>query len=133
MAESLCCGFQWSGIAAGIKENGKNDLGVIFSEKPASAAAVFTRNRVKAAPVLLDAERIKSGTSQAVIVNSGNANCCNGQQGMADAREMARLLAGELSIDESHSLVASTGVIGVPLPIIKVAGAVPGAVKSLSP
>lgn len=132
MAKALCRGFQWSGIAAGIKENSKKDLGIIFSERPARAAAVFTRNRVKAAPVLLDAERIKSGTGQAVIVNSGNANCCNGDQGMADAREMTRLLAGELEIDESHILVASTGVIGVPLPIKKVAGAVPGAVKSLS-
>jgi glutamate N-acetyltransferase/amino-acid N-acetyltransferase len=69
-------GFQASGVASGIKKNGKKDLGLIFSRAPARVAAVFTKNRVKAAPVLLDKERIKRGVCRAIVVNSGNANCC---------------------------------------------------------
>ncbi|MFP4445998.1 MAG: bifunctional glutamate N-acetyltransferase/amino-acid acetyltransferase ArgJ, partial [Desulfosudaceae bacterium] len=109
------------------------DLGLIYSPTPASAAAVFTSNRVKAAPVLLDAERIRQGRARAVVVNSGNANCCNGPQGMADAREMTRRTAAELDIAEDEVLVASTGVIGVPLPMQTIASALPAAVQALSP
>ena len=133
MEKLLVKGFRAAGIAAGLKKKGKKDLGLLFSQVQANVAGVFTRNRVKASPVLLDMERIKSGVSQAVIVNSGNANCCTGDQGMKDARTMARLAASELGISEDLVLVASTGVIGEPLPINKIEIAVPDLVGSLKP
>ena len=126
-------GFKAAGIAAGIKKNNKKDLGLIVSEVPAGVAGVFTCNKVQAAPVLLTKERIKSGTCQAIIVNSGNANCCTGEQGMADAATMAQLAASGLAIAEDMVLVASTGVIGQPLQIQKVEAAVPKLIDSLSP
>ena len=126
-------GFQASGIASGIKEEGRKDLALLYSEVPAKAAGVFTTNVFKAAPVLLDLERIKSGSARAVIVNSGNANAATGEEGYQDAVKMARFCAGALSIDEAQVLVASTGVIGRRLPIDKVAGSVSRLVKGLSP
>jgi len=126
-------GFQASGIASGIKEEGRKDLALLYSEVPAKAAGVFTTNVFKAAPVLLDMERIKSGSARAVIVNSGNANAATGEEGYQDAVKMARFCAGALSIDEAQVLVASTGVIGRRLPIDKVAGSVSRLVKGLSP
>ena len=126
-------GFKAAGIAAGIKKKNKKDLGLIVSEVPAGVAGVFTCNKVQAAPVLLTKERIKSGTCQAIIVNSGNANCCTGEQGMADAATMAQLAASGLAIAEDMVLVASTGVIGQPLQIQKVEAAVPKLIDSLSP
>ena len=126
-------GFKAAGVASGLKKHGKKDLGLIFSQVPASVAGVFTRNLVQAAPVLIDMERIKSGSCQAIIVNSGNANCCTGEQGMRDAETMARLAASELGISEELVLVASTGVIGEPLPMEKIEAAVPGLVRSLQP
>ncbi|MBU1161568.1 MAG: bifunctional glutamate N-acetyltransferase/amino-acid acetyltransferase ArgJ [Proteobacteria bacterium] len=127
----MCPGFEAAGIAAGLKKNNKKDLGLIFSKVPANVAGVFTRNRVKAAPVILDRERIKSGVCQAIIVNSGNANCCTGEQGIRDAEAMASLSASELGISEDLVLVASTGVIGEPLPIEKIKTAIPELVGSL--
>jgi glutamate N-acetyltransferase / amino-acid N-acetyltransferase len=126
-------GFQAAGIASGIKEDGRKDLALLYSESPAKAAGVFTTNVFKAAPVLLDMERIKSGTSRAVIINSGNANAATGDEGYQDAVKMARFCAGALQIDEAQVLVASTGVIGRKLPIDKVAGNVSRLVKGLSP
>lgn len=126
-------GFKAAGIAAGIKKNNKKDLGLIVSEAPAGVAGVFTRNKVQAAPVLFTKERIKSKTCQAIIVNSGNANCCTGEQGMADAATMAQLAASGLAIAEDMVLVASTGVIGQPLQIQKIEAAVPKLIASLSP
>jgi glutamate N-acetyltransferase/amino-acid N-acetyltransferase len=127
----MCPGFKAAGIAAGLKKKSKKDLGLIFSAVPASVAGVFTRNRVKAAPVILDRERIKSGVCQAIIVNSGNANCCTGKQGILDAETMASLSASELGISENLVLVASTGVIGEPLPIEKIKTAIPDLVGAL--
>ncbi len=129
----MCPGFKAAGVAAELKKKGKKDLGLIYSQVPANVAGVFTKNRVKAAPVLLDMELIKSGVCQAVIVNSGNANCCNGEQGMRDARAMASLAASELGISNNLVFVASTGVIGEPLPIQKIKRAIPDLVKSLQP
>ncbi len=129
----MCPGFKAAGVAAELKKKGKKDLGLIYSQVPASVAGVFTKNRVKAAPVLLDMELIKSGVCQAVIVNSGNANCCNGEQGMRDARAMASLAASELGISNNLVFVASTGVIGEPLPIQKIKRAISDLVKSLQP
>lgn len=124
-------GFKAAGVASGLKKHGKKDLGLIFSQVPANVAGLFTRNRVQAAPVRLDKERITSGTCQAVIVNSGNANCCTGDQGMRDAKAMSSLAASELGIPEGLVLVASTGVIGEPLPVEKIEAAVSGLVGSL--
>mgnify|MGYP000390957300 CR=1 FL=1 len=129
----MCPGFKAAGIAAGLKKKNKKDLGLIFSEVSANVAGVFTRNRIKAAPVILDRERIKSGVCQAIIVNSGNANCCNGEQGIRDAETMASLSASELGISKHLVLVASTGVIGEPLPIGKIKTAIPDLVGSLQP
>jgi glutamate N-acetyltransferase/amino-acid N-acetyltransferase len=129
----MCPGFEAAGIAAGLKKKNKKDLGLIFSKVPANVAGMFTRNRVKAAPVILDIERIKSGVCQAIIVNSGNANCCTGEQGIRDAETMASLSASELGISKDLVLVASTGVIGEPLPIEKIKTAIPDLVRSLKP
>ncbi|MBW2153425.1 MAG: bifunctional glutamate N-acetyltransferase/amino-acid acetyltransferase ArgJ [Deltaproteobacteria bacterium] len=126
-----CSGFKAAGIAAGIKKDGKKDLGLIFSETPAIVAGVFTQNRVKAAPVLLDMERISLGRCQAIIANSGNANCCTGQKGMHAADAMARSTASGLDIPQELVMVASTGVIGTPLPIDKIEAAIPALVESL--
>ncbi len=108
------------------------DLGLIYAELPANVAGVFTRNKIKAAPVLLDQERIKSGICQAIIVNSGNANCCTGGQGMRDAIHMTQLAAAGLGISEDLVLVASTGVIGKPLPMDKIEGAIPDLIQALN-
>jgi len=131
MEKARCAGYLTAGIAGGIKKNGTEDLGLIFSKVPAAAAGVFTKNRVQAAPVLLDRSRIQSGRCQAIVVNSGNANCCTGEQGLRDAEEMARLTAMALDIAPELVLVASTGVIGEPLPIKKIQRAVPALVDGL--
>ena len=124
-------GFKFSGVAAGLKKNGRRDLGLIYSETPATVAGIFTRNQIKAAPVLLDMQRITSGSCQAVIVNSGNANCCTGEKGMQDALSMARWTAAGLDIPEEQVLVASTGVIGEPLAGGKVQAAIPDLIRTL--
>ena len=133
MAKNTCKGFKAAGIASGLKKNGEKDLGLIYSEVSAKVAGVFTRNKVKAAPLLLNIDRIKSGIGQAIIVNSGNANCCTGDQGIQDAKAMARFAASELKISEDLVLVASTGVIGEPLPIEKIRDAVPKLTGLLKP
>jgi len=111
-------------MAAGIKKNGNFDLGLLVSDRPARVAGVFTKNRVQAAPVQLDRERVKSGTARAVIVNAGNANCATGRQGMIAARAMTAAAARVLNVPEDQVLAASTGVIGVPFPIEKVEAAI---------
>ena len=116
----MCQGFKFSGVATGLKKNGQKDLGLINSEAPAKVAGVLTRSRLKSAPVLLDMQRITAGVCQAVIVNSGNANCCTGTKGMRDAISMAQWTAAKLDIPEAQVLVASTGVIGEPLAVEKV-------------
>jgi glutamate N-acetyltransferase/amino-acid N-acetyltransferase len=133
MKKMDCPGFLTAGVASGLKKNGKKDLGLIYSEAPATVAAMFTRNLVKAAPVILDQQRTANGSGRAVIVNSGNANCCTGEQGMQDAMHMGRLIALGLRVDEDDVLVSSTGVIGEPLPIDKIETAAPDLIKALSP
>ena len=132
MEKVISKGFKTAGVAAGLKKNGGRDLGLIYSEVPATVAGVFTKNMVQAAPVLLDRERIKSGVCQAVIVNSGNANCCTGEQGMRDAVSMAGFAASSLGIPEDLVLVASTGVIGQPLDAGKIEAAIPELVKDIN-
>jgi glutamate N-acetyltransferase/amino-acid N-acetyltransferase len=131
MSNIMCSGFKAAGVAAGLKKKGKKDLGLMVSQVPATVAGVFTKNRVKAAPVILDRQRIETGVCQAIIVNSGNANCCTGEQGIRDAETMASLTASELGISEDLVLVASTGVIGESLPIEKIDAAIPTLVNSL--
>lgn len=125
-------GYVASGVHCGIKPQ-KKDLALVFSRVPAAAAAVFTTNKVKAAPVLLDMERIRSGRGQAVVLNSGNANACTGDQGMRDAREMTLLTAQGLGIAEDLVYVCSTGVIGRLLPMDALRRGIPEAVRLLSP
>lgn len=126
-------GFQFAGISAGIKKNGKKDLGLIYSEVPAQAAGIFTTNAVKAAPVQIGMERIKKGIGQAIIINSGNANACTGTQGLKDVRHIASLVARGLGIRETLVFPSSTGVIGVPLPVEKFEAGIPRLIQSLSP
>ena len=119
----IVAGFRAAGISVGIKADKMKDLALIFSRVPARAAGVFTTNCFKAAPVVLDMERIKSGTAQAILANSGNANAATGLQGRQNARAMAKAVAEHLNIDEELVLVASTGVIGHRLPIDKIVAA----------
>jgi glutamate N-acetyltransferase / amino-acid N-acetyltransferase len=112
-------GFAAGAVFAGIKTPGpdKLDLGILVSDRPAAVSGVFTRNAFTAAPVMMCKERIADGHARAVIVNAGNANACTGEQGLADAREMAELAAEKIGAEPNDVLVASTGVIGVPLPM----------------
>jgi len=112
-------GFLAGATYAGIKSRGDDvlDLGMLCSEAPCVAAGVFTTNRVKAAPVLLCQQNLKGNKAQAVVVNSGCANACTGQQGVADAEETASLAARNLGLGPQDVLVASTGVIGKHLPM----------------
>ena len=126
-------GFLFSGISAGIKKDGKRDLGLIYSEVPAQVAGLFTTNAVKAAPVQLDRERLRRGFCQAIVVNSGNANACTGSQGLRDAKRVSSLVARHLEIDEKLVFPSSTGVIGSPLPMKKIEEGVPELVENLSP
>jgi glutamate N-acetyltransferase / amino-acid N-acetyltransferase len=128
-----CPGFTASAVSAGIKKKAGLDLGLIYSQVPATVAGMFTRNRVMAAPVLLSKQCVANGSARAVIANAGCANCCTGPQGIADARDMAAAAAAGLKLDASQVLVASTGVIGAPLPIAKVQAAAPNLVSDLRP
>lgn len=125
MTVESCPGFLTGAVAAGLKKDGALDVGLIYSEVPAAAAAVFTRNKVQAAPVVLDRQRVQDGRAQALIVNSGNANCCTGPLGMQHAVTMGALTAKALDLDEELVLVSSTGVIGEPLPVGKIEAAIP--------
>ena len=121
-------GFQSAGVHCGLKRERK-DLALFYSEQPASVAATFTTNKVKAATVLLGMERLPLGSAQAIIVNSGNANACTGEQGMSDAKKMGEETATALGVPEESVFVCSTGHIGVPLPMDKI---IPG-IQQLAP
>lgn len=108
--------FKAIGIHCGIKKK-KKDLCIIYSEKKSVAAATFTTNKVKAAPVILNMDNIKSSNTQAIVVNSGNANACTGDEGLTNAYNMAKSAADSLGLSPKEVLVASTGIIGVPLPM----------------
>lgn len=126
-------GILASGIHGGIKASGKKDLALIYSSSPAHAAAVFTANQVKGAPVQVSMERVRGGTVQAIVASSGNSNVCTGEEGLRDARDMAKTVADLLRIPERHVLVASTGVIGRLLPMDQIRTALPALVRALSP
>ncbi len=126
-------GILAGGVAAGIKPSGKKDLALVYSSAPARVAALFTSNQVKGAPVLVSMEHVRSGVAQAILASSGCANVCTGEQGIRDAREMTKIAGDLLRIPARQVLVASTGVIGVPLPMDRVRAALPTLAKSLSP
>lgn len=124
-------GYKAAGVHAGIKQIA-DDLALLYSECVAGVAATFTTNRIQGAPVRICRQRVADGRSQAVIINSGNANACTGKRGMADAAEMCAVTAELLGIEEQLVLVCSTGTIGVPLPIDKIKQGIKPAVAALS-
>ena len=127
-------GFRAAGMHCGIKASGAADLALVVSDLPASAAAVFTLNLAKAAPVLVSQDQLarSGGRARAIVTNSGCANACTGPQGLDDAREMVRLTAAALACPETEVLVASTGVIGVALKMDAVRAGVPRVVAALN-
>ena len=126
-------GFQANGIHCGIRKNhSKRDLALIYSEVPASAAAVYTTNLVKGAPLLVTKAHIADGRAQAVICNSGNANTCNAD-GVEIAEARSALVAQQLSIPANDVVVASTGVIGQPLKLEPIAAGLPALAEGLNP
>jgi len=127
-------GFQFAGISSGIKKTGDKDLALIFSEVPATTVGMFTTNQIKAAPVKLAIKRLSGEKKcQAIIINSGNANACTGQEGMKNAREMTVKTASALGISPDLVNVSSTGVIGEQLPMNKIIKAIPDLARHLSP
>ena len=125
-------GYLAAGISTGVKESGAKDLALVYSTRPANAAAVYTTNKVQGAPIAVDREHLADGRARAVILNSGNANVCNGDAGLDHARRMCSLAASELGLGTEEVLVCSTGVIGVPLPIGKIEAGIPRIVAALS-
>jgi glutamate N-acetyltransferase/amino-acid N-acetyltransferase len=132
-SEILVPGFRFGGVACGIKKSGAPDCGVLVADRPAAAAAVFTRNLFCAAPVVVGRERVARGRLQALVVNSGNANACTGAQGLADARAACAAAARALGIAEELVAVSSTGIIGVPLPMAKLRSGIERAVAEARP
>ena len=135
IAGGVCAakGFSANGVHCGIRKNqGKKDLSLIFSSVPCSAAAVYTTNLVKGAPLTVTKKHLSNGMAQAVICNSGNANTCNAN-GIEIAEKMSALAAKALGISSEDMIVASTGVIGQPLSIAPIAAGVPELVAGLSP
>ena len=125
-------GFKFAGIACGIKKSKKKDLALIFSERPAVAAALFTTNRIKSPGVLVGMKRVRRAEVQAVVINSGNANACTGARGLRDAEATCRKTASALGIDPMLVMPSSTGIIGVPLPMDKLLGGIETAAARLS-
>jgi glutamate N-acetyltransferase/amino-acid N-acetyltransferase len=113
--------YRFAGVHCGIKPDaGKLDLGLVISDQPAAAAGVFTQNRVTAAPVQISRKRVPTANARGVVICSGNANACTGEQGLRDARRMTQIAAETLDCQAEQMLVCSTGVIGRPLPMDKV-------------
>ncbi len=125
-------GFLANGISVGIKDSEKKDLGLIFSNIPAKVAAVFTKNSFKAAPLLINTERVKRGIVQAIITNSGCANAATGKEGYKDALNVSAELSKQLKIKEDLILLGSTGVIGKRLPVKKINSGIGKLVKGLN-
>ncbi|NOQ84314.1 MAG: bifunctional glutamate N-acetyltransferase/amino-acid acetyltransferase ArgJ [Myxococcales bacterium] len=125
-------GFRFAGVYSGVKADDALDLGLVVADEPAVASAVFTRNRVRAAPVVVSERRLKSGLCQAILVNSGNANACTGKQGQQAALALTRVAAAALRVPIALVVPASTGVIGVPLAQDDIERAIPSLVADLS-
>lgn len=132
MSLAIPQGFSMAGVHTGVKRDPrKQDLSLVVSDRPASAAGVYTRNLVFAAPVALDSSRTPSDRIRVVVINSGNANACTGERGLDDAREMARLAAEACGADGHQALVLSTGIIGEFLPMEKIRAGITGAAAQL--
>jgi glutamate N-acetyltransferase/amino-acid N-acetyltransferase len=126
-------GFRAAAVAAGIKKDGVPDLALILSDEPAVTAGVFTKNKVRAAPVIVTEKHMRNGKARAIIANSGNANACSGAAGMEASRRTAKEVAEVLGVSDSEILIASTGVIGQPLNVDTIAAALPNLAEKLSP
>lgn len=125
-------GFTAAGVRAGIKKSGNLDVAVIYTEKEAAIAGVFTQNQVAAAPVHVSKIVVGTGTAHAVVANAGCANACTGEQGLRDAEKTAEIAAKELNCRADDVVVASTGIIGINLPMDKMETGIKAAVKELS-
>jgi glutamate N-acetyltransferase/amino-acid N-acetyltransferase len=134
MSVTAAAGFVAAGIAAGIKASGDPDLSLVATAhgRAVPAAGVFTRNQMTAAPVRVTREHLQTaaGHAAAVVLNSGNANAATGEPGMRDAEEMTARVAAEIGVDRHQVLVCSTGLIGIPLPIEVINGAIPDLVAA---
>jgi glutamate N-acetyltransferase/amino-acid N-acetyltransferase len=128
-------GFRAAGVACGLKESGQLDLALVACDRPATAAAMFTTNAFKAAPVVYDTSLLSRSNSaiQAIVTAAGNANACTGTGGLRDAERMARLTEATLSLPADSVFVMSTGIIGQPLPMGKVEAGIRAAADALSP
>ena len=125
-------GFKAAGVKAGIKKSGNLDLALIYTEKEAAVAGVFTKNAVAAGPVIVSREVVKGGKAHAIVANAGCANACTGETGLANARKMAALAAAEVGCASDEVLVGSTGIIGVNLPMDKLEAGITAAASDLS-
>src|SRR5215470_14077504 len=126
-------GFRAAGVAAGIKSSGNPDVAVVINDGPSAAAtAVFTSNRVKAAPVLWSQQAVADGRLRAVVLNSGGANACTGAAGSADTRQTAEHLAALIDVPVTDVAVCSTGLIGERLPMPRLLAGVGAAVAAAS-
>jgi len=130
---ALPVGFQANGITSGIKKSGKLDLALLYSDIPAKVACQFTSNKIQAAPIRINKRYLKKNKEfQAIIVNSGNANCFTGNAGLRDAEEITRVLSEAIGVKKDSVLMASTGIIGKRLPLLKIKKSIPSLVKGLS-
>ncbi len=125
-------GLKAAGVKSGIKKSGNLDLALIYTEKEAAVAGVFTKNAVAAAPVIVSREVVKGGKAHAIVANAGCANACTGETGLANARKMAALAAAEVGCAPDEVLVGSTGIIGVNLPMDKLEAGIKAAAAELS-
>jgi len=125
-------GFKANGLCCGIKRSGKPDLSLIVSDVPATTVGVFTKNSIIAAPLVVTKKKLKNQKAQAIVINSGNANCFTGKFGLAYAQKTTEVIAQLLKIAKENVLVASTGIIGKPLPFQKIKKASPALVKGLA-
>jgi len=126
-------GFRASAVKAGLKKDKALDLALMVSEKETTVAGVFTTNKVVAAPVIVSREHVQNGGARVIIANAGNANACTGKAGLDNARRTAQMVADKLGIGADEVLVASTGVIGQPLNVDRIAEALPSLIDGLSP
>lgn len=125
-------GFLAAGVAAGIRKRGKKDVALVYSEVPATCAAVYTTNKFKAAPLKVTEQHLTNGIAQAMVINSGIANACMGKEGMDSAKKMAEIAAQALKIKTEDVVVASTGLIGAPLPMDAIERGIKGATVALA-
>ena len=130
---STIAGFRFAAVSAGIRKDGRVDVALAVADRPAVVAGLFTRNLVRAAPVLVAEERVRSGLARAILVNAGCANACTGEAGLTAARETTEAVARALGIPVEEVLPASTGVIGALLPVAKIASKAKELAKSITP